>query len=176
MSDKPEATPQGSAAGEAQPQQEFALQKFYLKDVSLEAPRSPKVFTVDWKPDTNVQLNSQARALDDQGMYEVELTITVTTQSQGETAYLVEVKQGGVFLVRGFPEAQLNHLLAAYCPNTLFPFAREVISDLVIKGGFPQLLLAPVNFDLLYAQQLQQRQQEGGESGEASGAAPEAAH
>lgn len=170
MTDSQQPSTPGAAAGDAQPQQEFGLQKFYLKDVSLEAPRSPKVFTSDWKPDTNVQLNSQARALDEQGLYEVELTLTVTTRSQEETAYLVEVKQAGVFLVRGFPDEQLNHLLSAYCPNTLFPFAREVIADLVVKAGFPQLLLAPVNFDMLYAQQMQQRKQDGGE------AAADAAH
>lgn len=163
--------PDASAAAAAgdQPQQEFALQKIYLKDVSLEAPKSPGVFTREWKPDTNVQLNSQARALDDQGLYEVELTVTVTTKSNDETAYLVEVKQAGVFLARGFPEDQLRHLLSAYCPNTLFPFAREAVCDLVVKGGFPQLLLTPVNFDMLYHQQ---RQQEAG----AAAAAPDAAH
>jgi preprotein translocase subunit SecB len=172
MTDSQQPATPGAAAGDAQPQQEFVLQKFYLKDVSLEAPRSPQVFTREWKPDTNVQLNSQARKLDEQGLYEVELTLTVTSQSQEETAYLVEVKQAGVFLIRGFPDDQINHLLAAYCPNTLFPFAREVISDLVIKAGFPQMLLAPVNFDLLYAQQLQQRNQEN----DAAEAAPDATH
>ncbi len=172
MTDSQQPTTPGAAPGDAQPQQEFVLQKFYLKDVSLESPRSPQVFTREWKPDTNVQLNSQARKLDEQGLYEVELTLTVTSQSQEETAYLVEVKQAGVFLIRGFPDDQLNHLLAAYCPNTLFPFAREVISDLVIKAGFPQMLLAPVNFDMLYAQQLQQRNQEN----DAAEAAPDAAH
>ncbi|OOG21042.1 protein-export chaperone SecB [Thioalkalivibrio denitrificans] len=173
MTDSQQPPAPGAASGDAKPQQEFGLHKFYLKDVSLEAPRSPQVFTRDWKPDTNVQLNSQARPLDDQGMYEVELTLTVTTKSNDETAYLVEVKQGGVFLIRGFPEDQLNHLLAAYCPNTLFPFAREVVSDLVVKAGFPQMLLAPVNFDMLYAQQIQQRKQESGATGDT---APDAAH
>jgi preprotein translocase subunit SecB len=172
MTDSQQPTAPGAATGDAASQQEFGLQKFYLKDVSLEAPRSPKVFTREWKPDTNVQLNSQARALDDQGNYEVELTLTVTTKSHDETAYLVEVKQAGVFVIRGFPEEQLNHLLASYCPNTLFPFAREVVSDLVTKAGFPQMLLAPVNFDLLYTQQLQQRRQEG----DGGSAVPDAAH
>jgi len=164
--------PNAAAASDDKPKQEFALQKFYLKDVSLECPRSPQVFTSEWKQDAGVQLNTQVRNLDDQGLYEVELTLTVTTKSQDEVAYLVEVKQAGIFLARGFPEDQLGHLLAAYCPNILFPYAREAISDLVAKAGFPQMLLAPVNFDALYAQQVQQRQQAGGDQA----AAPEATH
>ncbi len=157
---------QQPGAATEQPKTEFALQKFYLKDVSLECPRSPQVFTGEWKPETNVQLNSQARPLDDQGLFEVELTLTVTTKSGGEVAYLVEVKQAGVFLARGFPKEQMGHLLAAYCPPTLFPFAREAVTDLVSKAGFPQMLLAPVNFDALYAQQLAQNH--AGKAGEES--------
>ncbi|WP_006787751.1 protein-export chaperone SecB [Thiorhodospira sibirica] len=138
-------------------QPEFSLQKIYTKDASFESPRAPQIFTGDWKPETNVQLNSQARALDDQGLHEVELSVTVTTTSHEQTAFLVEVKQAGIFVIRGFEPQQMGHLLAAYCPGILFPYAREVISDLVSKGGFPQMLLAPVNFDALYAQQLQQQ-------------------
>ncbi|AHK80491.1 preprotein translocase subunit SecB [Ectothiorhodospira haloalkaliphila] len=153
----PNAGADGAAQG--QPQQEFGLQKIYTKDISFEAPGTPGVFTREWKPETNVQLNSQARALDEKGVHEVELTLTVTTKSQGETAYLVEVKQAGVFMVRGIPDEQKGPLLSSYCPNILFPFAREVISDLVTRGGFPQLLLAPVNFDALYAQKMRGQQQ-----------------
>jgi preprotein translocase subunit SecB len=93
----------------------------------------------------------------------------VTTTSQGETAYLVEIKQGGVFVARGFPEDQRGHLLGAYCPNILFPFAREVVADLVLKGGFPQMLLQPINFDALYAQhQHEQRGVAAGQAGPAT--------
>lgn len=147
----------GAAQGQ-QAQQEFGLQKIYTKDISFEAPNTPEVFLGEWKPETNVQLNTQSRALKDPGVYEVELTLTVTTRSQDKTAYLVEVKQSGIFLLRGIPEDQQGPLLSAYCPNILFPFAREAVSDLVTRGGFPQLLLAPVNFDALYAQRLRERQ------------------
>ena len=165
-----------SAAAQGEAQQEFGLQKIYVKDISFEAPGAPEIFLQEWKPETNVQLNSQARPVDDKGAYEVELTITVTTRSADQTAYLVEVKQAGVFLVRGMPEDQLGPLLSAYCPNILFPFARETISDLVIRGGFPQLLLAPINFDALYAQKL--NAQKAGESApadtQATGSQPQA--
>jgi preprotein translocase subunit SecB len=150
---------------------EFLIQKIYIKDLSFEAPGAPGVFLKEWKGDTNVQLNTKARALNEQeGVYEVELGLTVTTTSQGENAYLVEVKQAGVFVARGFSQEQQGHLLGAYCPNLLFPFAREVIADLVLKGGFPQMLLQPVNFDALYAQHQQERQggEQAGESGPAT--------
>jgi len=133
---------------------EFLIQKIYVKDLSFEAPASPGIFLKEWKGETNVQLNTKARALNEpEGVFEVELGLTVTTgTTPTETAYLVEIKQAGVFVARGFPEEQRAHLLGAYCPNLLFPFAREVVADLVMKGGFPQMLLQPINFDALYAQ------------------------
>ena len=135
---------------------EFVIQKLYIKDLSFEAPGAPGIFLKEWKADTNVQLNTKARALNEQeGVYEVELGLTVTATQEGETAYLVEIKQAGVFTARGFPEDQRGHLLGAYCPNILFPFAREVIADMVLKGGFPQMLLQPINFDVLYLQHQQ---------------------
>lgn len=156
MNDETQTNPPENA--NVPPAQEFNLQKIYTKDASFESPNSPHIFTGDWKPETNVQLNTQAQKFDDNGTHEVELSVTVTTKSHDKTAFLVEVKQAGIFVLRGFDEQQMGHLLAAYCPSILFPYAREVISDLVSKGGFPQLLLAPVNFDVLYAQQLQQQQ------------------
>lgn len=132
---------------------EFAIQKLFVKDLSFESPGAPDIFLKEWKGETNLQLNTQARALSEsEGLFEVELSVTVTTRSQGQTAYLVEVKQAGVFVARGFPPEQRAHLLGAYCPNLLFPFVREVVSDLVLKGGFPQLLLQPINFDALFLQ------------------------
>jgi len=137
------------------PQQIFEIQKLYLKDVSFESPGVPEIFTGEWKPETNVQLGTETRKLQND-VHEVSLNITVTTTMEKKTSYLVELKQAGVFTLRGFNDAQLGHMLGSYCPNILFPFAREAIADLISKGGFPGFLLAPVNFDALYSRHLQQ--------------------
>lgn len=139
-------------------QQQFSIQKIYLKDVSFESPNSPAVFTGEWKPEVNVQLNTEIKGLDND-MHEVILSVTVTAKQQDKTAFLVEVKQAGLFQLAGFEQEQLGGMLGAYCPETLFPYAREAISDLIGKGGFPQLLLSPVNFNALYMQHQQQKQQ-----------------
>lgn len=135
-------------------QQVFDIQKLYIKDVSFEAPNSPQAFTQEWKPETNLQISSNTETLEE-GVYEIVLQVTVTTRSSEQTAYLVDVQQAGIFVIRDFPKEQMGPLLGSYCPNLLYPFAREVVADLVAKGGFPQLLLSPVNFDALYAQHLQ---------------------
>ena len=141
-------------------QQQFAIQKIYLKDVSFESPNAPAVFSDgEWQPEVNVQLNTETRVIVD-GQYEVSLNVTVTAKHGDKTAFLVEVKQAGVFQMVGFEEEQLKGMLGAYCPEVLFPFAREAIADLVAKGGFPQLLLAPVNFNQLYMQHQQQAAQQ----------------
>jgi preprotein translocase subunit SecB len=140
-------------------EQQFSIEKIYLKDVSLEAPSAPAVFTEEWKPEINMDLNTQATPINE-NIYEVELTITVTAKNNAKTAFLVEIKQCGIFGIAGMDEATLNGMLGSFCPNILFPYAREAISDLVIKGGFPQLLLAPVNFDAIYAQHMQKNQGE----------------
>jgi preprotein translocase subunit SecB len=139
-------------------QQQFSIQKIYLKDVSFESPNSPAVFTGEWKPEVNVQLNTEIKGLEN-NMHEVTLSVTVTAKQQDKTAFLVEVKQAGLFQLAGFEQEQLGGMLGAYCPETLFPYAREAISDLVTKGGFPQLLLSPVNFNALYMQHQQQQAQ-----------------
>jgi preprotein translocase subunit SecB len=144
-----------SDTGQSSAQKQFfEIQKLYLKDVSFEAPNSPLVFTQDWRPDTNVQITMGSRNLE-QEINEVVLNITITAKSGDKTAYLVEVQQAGIFKVSGFAGEQLGHLLGSYCPNVLFPFAREAIAELIHKGGFPPFLLAPVNFDALYAQHQQ---------------------
>jgi len=150
---------------EEQNQQQFAIQKIYLKDVSFESPNSPAVFQdADWKPEINVQLNTEGKTIAE-GVHEVILSVTVTAKKGDSTAFLVEVKQAGVFQLTGFSQEQLGGMLGAYCPETLFPFAREAIAELVSKGGFPQLLLAPVNFNALYMQhQQQQAEQQAGQS------------
>jgi len=135
------------------PAREFNLLRIYTKDVSFEAPGAPAVFTEQWDPNFNLNLNSEVTNLEND-RYEVVLTGTVTCKAGDKTAYLVEVKQAGVFAMRGFPKEEMGPMLGAYCPNILFPFLREVVADLVNKGSFPQLLLTPVNFEALYAQHL----------------------
>jgi len=142
-----------------QAQQQFSIQKIYIKDVSFESPNAPEVFTAgEWKPEVNVQLNTEVKAHAND-LHEVILTVTVTAKQQDKTAFLVEVKQAGLFQLAGFEQEQMGGMLGAYCPETLFPYAREAISDLVTKGGFPQLLLSPVNFNALYMQHQQQQAQ-----------------
>jgi len=133
----------------------FGIVRVYLKDVSFETPNSPDVFRQDFKPDVNLQLNSSVNNLGGD-LYEVVLSVTVTSKQKDKTAFLVEVQQAGIFELKGYDESQKSAMLGAYCPNTLYPFAREVVADLVTKGSFPQLLLSPINFDALYAQKLQQ--------------------
>ncbi len=142
-----------NAAGEKQ----FAIQKIYTKDISFEAPNAPKVFTMKWEPALDLNLGTHVETLEN-SMYEVSLTITVTVKIGESTAYLVEAVQAGIFSISGFSEQEMGPMLGSFCPNILFPYAREVVSDLVSKGGFPQLILAPVNFDALYMQHLQQSQ------------------
>lgn len=145
-------------------QQQFNIQKIYLKDMSFESPNAPSVFQDgEWKPEVNVQLNTEAKTLSE-GVHEVILTVEITAKHGDKTAFLVEVKQAGVFQMANIPKEQMGAMLAAYCPEILFPFVREAISDLVSKGGFPQLLLNPVNFNALYMQHQQQQQQQAAET------------
>ena len=153
------------AAGAQQPiTGQLAIQKIYVKDISFEAPNSPSVFSGELNPSADVHFANKTTALDADN-HEVVLTVTVKVQQEDRTIYLVEVQQAGIFTIRGFAEEHLPAILATACPNTLFPFAREAICELIIKGGFPQLLLAPVNFEVLYAQELQRRQASDRESG-----------
>ena len=130
---------------------QFSILRIYLKDASFEVPNAPQVFTEDWKPEINLQLNTTVSNVD-ADIFEVVLSLTVTAQQGDKTGFLAEIQQAGLFTLKGFDESQKGPMLGAYCPNTLYPFAREAVSDLVAKGGFPQLLLAPINFDALYAQ------------------------
>lgn len=141
------------------PEKQFSIQKIYTKDMSFETPHSPKIFTEKWEPAVDFNMGSNVESLDN-SLYEVALTLTITVKSTDKTAYLVEVNQAGIFALSGFTDQEMGPMLGSFCPNILFPYAREVVSDLVAKGGFPQLLLAPVNFDALYAQHLQQSQQQ----------------
>ena len=138
-------------------EKQFAIQKIYTKDISFETPNAPKIFTQKWEPAVDFNLGTQVEPLES-SVFEVVLTITVTVKLEDAIAYLVEVKQAGIFLLSGFAEQEMGPMLGSFCPNILFPYAREVVSDLVNKGGFPQLILAPVNFDALYMQHMQQAQ------------------
>lgn len=145
-------------AEETTQEKQFSIQKIYTKDISFETPNAPKIFTEKWEPSVDFNLGTHVEPLDDD-LYEVTLTVTVTVKCDDTSAYLVEATQAGIFSLNGFSEQEMGPMLGSFCPNILFPYAREVVSDLVAKGGFPQLLLAPVNFDALYAQHLQQSQQ-----------------
>lgn len=140
-----------------QAQGQFALQRIYVKDLSFEAPSAPKTFLAAWQPEVNVELSTAANRLEDGKNFEVVLSLTVTVKNDNATAFLVEVKQAGIFLIEGVPEAQMAQLLGAYCPNVLFPYARETVSDVVTRGSFPQMLLAPVNFDAVFAEAQRKR-------------------
>ena len=144
---------------------QFGIVRIYLKDVSFETPNSPEVFRQDFKPDVKLQLNTSVNKLEAE-LFEVVLDVTVTSKQDDKTGFLVEVQQAGIFELKGYDEAQKGPVLGAYCPNTLYPFAREAISDLVTKGGFPQLLLSPINFDALYTQKIKQAEAEATSSGQ----------
>jgi preprotein translocase subunit SecB len=136
-------------------EKQFSIQKIHTKDISFETPNSPQIFTQKWEPNVDFNLSTNANPLED-GLFEITLTVTVTVKTGDDIAYLVEVTQAGIFSLAGFEEEEMKPMVGSFCPNILFPYAREVISDLVAKGGFPQLLLAPVNFDALYSQHIAQ--------------------
>jgi preprotein translocase subunit SecB len=137
---------------------QLAIQKIYVKDLSFEAPNTPTVFTEKLNPAVDIHFSNETKELDE-NQHEVVLSVTVTVKQEDRAIYLVEVRQAGIFTISGFSTEHLPAILATACPNILFPYAREVVSDVVTKGGFPQILLAPVNFETLYAQELQRRQQ-----------------
>src|SRR3990167_418756 len=149
---------------EAAKQPEFTIQRLYIKDLSFEAPQSPHIFQQQWQPEINLQLQTQTHALGED-LHEVELSVTVTAASDEKTAFLVEVKQAGIFLLKNFPEEQLKAMLGSVCPGILFPYVREAVSDVVTRGTFPQLYLTPINFDALYAQHLAEQNQAASEGG-----------
>ena len=152
----------GQQGDENQPQ--FALQRVYIKDSSFEAPNTPTIFQEQWKLEVTMDLNTSHTDLGE-GQYEVVLQLTLTAKIGDKTAYIVEVQQAGIFVVRNFDDSRQGQMLGAYCPNVLFPYARESVDTLVTKGSFPPLMLAPVNFDAIYQQALERRRQE--QAGEA---------
>ena len=144
-----------------EPQQQpiFGIEKIYVKDLSLEIPHAPDVFLTGEQPQVDVQLHNEG-ALIGEGLYQVVLTITVTAKAGEKTMFLVEAAQAGIFQIRNVPETDLEPLLATACPNILFPYARETVSDVISRAGFPPVYLAPVNFEAIYLQRLQQAQEQ----------------
>jgi preprotein translocase subunit SecB len=129
------------------------IQRLYVKDMSFEAPNSPEVFQAqNWQPQIEVELNTQAKPLAE-NLHEAVITITVTAKLEDKVAYIVEVAQAGIFAVVNFPPDQVQYLMGAYCPAILFPYARQVVAEAIMNGGFPALHLAPMNFEALHAQQ-----------------------
>lgn len=145
-------------------QRQFAVQRIYAKDVSFESPNAPDIFRGEWQPQNELNLNTKVNPLGDTA-YEVILSVTVTTKVGEKTAFIVEVQQAGIFTLAGFSQQELGPMLGAYIPNLLFPYAREVVSDLVTKGSFPQLVLQHVSFDALFAQQQQQAAEQATQEG-----------
>lgn len=133
----------------ADEQQKFALQRIYVKDISLESPGSPTVFTKSWKPNFKVDLNTRSNQVAEHS-HEVVLTITLTAELEGEQVLLLEVQQAGLFAIEGIEGDTLKQVLGIACPNLLFPYAREAIDGLALKGGFPAVALQPVNFEALF--------------------------
>lgn len=140
-------------------QPQFEIQRIFIKDISFESPNTPHTFIEDWKPEVSLNLETKSNRMQE-NLHEVILSITATVTTGSKTAFLIEVHQGGVFKIEGFPSEQLHQMLGSFCPNILFPYAREAVSDIVVRGGFPQLILAPVNFDALYTQHLEQQTKE----------------
>lgn len=136
----------------------FSIEKIYVKDLSIEVPNAPQIFLERETPSIEVQIQSAATAIGD-GMYEVALTVTVSAKHNETAFFLVEVVKAGIFQIRNVPEQDLEPILAVACPNILFPYARETVSDAINRGGFPPVILAPVNFEALYQQRLIEQQQ-----------------
>lgn len=135
----------------------FGIEKLYVKDLSVEVPHAPEIYLEQNAPQVEVQLNTSGRGVGE-GVYEVILTVTVTAKLGDKTVFLVEVGQGGIFRIMNVPEDQMEPLIAIACPNVLFPYAREAVSDAVVRAGFQPIVLQPVNFEGMYMQRLQDQQ------------------
>jgi preprotein translocase subunit SecB len=161
MTDQTDITPEAAANNEEQNLPQAAIQKIYVKDVSFEAPNLPEMFSVEYKPQVKMEMNSKSRKVADDN-YEVILTISVKSEIEEKTVFLAEVQQACILFVKNVNEEQLQHTLSVMGPETLYPYIRETIASLIGKTGFPAVQLAPINFQVLYMQKLQQQQAEGG--------------
>ncbi|TVQ93253.1 MAG: protein-export chaperone SecB [Chromatiaceae bacterium] len=146
-------------AGERQ----FMLRSIFVKDLSFESPNTPDIFREQWKPESSLHLDIKVNQLTDD-THEVVLTVTVTAKLDEKTAYLVEVQQAGIVTIAGFEPPELGPLFYVYCPSILFPYARQAVTDLVAKGGFPHLVLQHVSFDTIYAQKLAEQAGDGADA------------
>ena len=147
--------PTGIAPASAASGPELLLQSIYIKDSSFEAPSGPNLQVAEWSPQFNLNMNTSASTFAE-NVHEVVLTITLEAKVADRVAYLVEVKQGGLFTIRGYSEDDTRRVVGAFCPGVMFPYARQAVSDLILRGGFPPFLLPPVNFDGLFQQSLEQ--------------------
>lgn len=143
-------------AAQANTQPVFNMDKIYVKDLSLEIPHAPQIFLERENPQIEVQLNTSAGQVDE-GVFEVTVTATVTANVGDKVMFLIEAKQAGIFTLRNLPETEMEPVLAVMCPNILFPYLREVVSDVAVRAGFAPVMLNPINFDVLYQQQKQQQ-------------------
>ncbi|RZI75658.1 MAG: protein-export chaperone SecB, partial [Pseudomonas sp.] len=140
--------PNNGAISNEEEAPQFSLQRIYVRDLSFEAPKSPAIFRQEWTPSVSLDLNTRQKQLEND-FYEVVLTLSVEVKNGEEIAFIAEVQQAGIFLIKGLDASSMSHTLGAFCPNILFPYARETIDSLVVRGSFPALMLAPVNFDAL---------------------------
>jgi preprotein translocase subunit SecB len=157
----PGAPDQGGSEQTGQERQ-FVLRNVYVKDLSFESPNTPELFREEWRPESSLHLDIKVNQLLED-THEVVLTVTVTAKIGDKTAYLIEVQQAGIVSIDGFEQQELGPLFYIYCPSMLFPYARQAVTDLVAKGGFPHLILQHVNFDAIYAQKLAEKGQAEGE-------------
>ena len=137
----------------------FSIEKVYVKDLSVEIPNAPQVFLERNAPQVDIQLHHGSKGVED-GVYETTLTVTVTAKIADKTMFLVEATQAGIFVARNIPQQELEPVLAIACPNILFPYVREVVSDVVTRAGFPPVVLSPVNFEAIYQAQREQQSQQ----------------
>ena len=161
MTDQTAPLPMGT---DAAPQAQFTVEKIYVKDVSFEAPNAPQIFQEQGQPQLNMSLNQKVARLND-AVFEVVLGVTLTCTLGEKTVYLAEVQQAGIFGLGGFDDRTLDMMLGTYCPNVLFPYVRQSISELIVAGGFPPFYLQPINFEGLYAEGLRRRAEQASQSG-----------
>jgi preprotein translocase subunit SecB len=151
----------------------FSIEKVYVKDLSLEIPNAPNIYLERDQPQVDIQLHHNSTGVED-GVYETTLTVTITAKIKDKTMFLVEAAQAGIFVCRNIPAAELEAVLAIACPNILFPYVRETVSDVIVRAGFPPVLLAPVNFEAIY--QAQRDPQPAAQQGGVQIITPTAAH
>ncbi len=142
---------------EAQNQPVFSIEKIYVKDISLEIPNAPQVFLEREAPQVDIQLHHNSSSVDE-GVYQTTLTVTVTAKAKDKTMFLVEAGQAGIFVIRNIAPPELDAILGIACPNILFPYVREIVSDITMRAGFPPVVLNPVNFEAIYQSQRESQQ------------------